>query len=75
MRYRGASRIEIVKMKWEFLTTHIARKTFITLSLERGMRPEVIMSITGHANYKAMKPYIKIVDKVKSEELYKAWKN
>lgn len=72
-RYRGAERIDSKIPKYELITTHTARRTFITLSLEKGIRPEVVMSITGHKDYKTFKAYIKITDTVKKEELLKAW--
>ncbi|RMG67945.1 MAG: site-specific integrase [Bacteroidetes bacterium] len=59
--------------KHVLISTHTARRTFITLSLEKGMRPEVVMQITGHKNYKTLMRYVRIVDKVKEEELMKAW--
>lgn len=73
-RYRGAKREDSMSPKHELITTHTARRTFITLSLEKGIRPEVVMSITGHKDYKTFKAYIKITDTVKKEELLKAWK-
>lgn len=71
--YRGPAEQRVHYKKWELLTTHAARRTFITLSLEKGMRPEVVMSITGHKDFRTMKPYIKISDRVKAQELKKAW--
>ena len=47
--------------------------TFITLSLEKGMRPETIMEITGHKSLKTFQKYIKIVQKVATKELKNAW--
>lgn len=73
-RYRGPKRIDSKIPKFELITTHTARRTFITLSLEKGIRPEVVMSITGHKDYKTFKAYIKITDTIKKEELLKAWK-
>ena len=73
-RYRGASRIDRKIPKNELITTHTARRTFITLSLEKGIRPEVVMSITGHKDFKSFSAYIKIVDTVKKDELLKAWR-
>ncbi len=72
-RYRGASRIDKKIPKHDLITTHTARRTFITLSLEKGIRPEVVMSITGHKDFKSFSAYIKIVDTVKKDELLKAW--
>lgn len=70
-RYRGGLPIERSKPKYEFITTHVARRTFITLSLEKGMRPEVVMEISGHKDWRVFKQYIKIVTKVKEKEMEK----
>lgn len=73
-RYRGAKRLDSKIPKYSLITTHTARRTFITLSLEKGIRPEVVMSITGHKDYRTFKAYIKITDNVKRAELLKAWR-
>lgn len=72
-RYSGKDVIEEIKPKYEFLSTHTARRTFVTLSLEKGMRPETVMSITGHKDYKTMQRYLKITSKVKAIEMDKVW--
>jgi len=74
-KFRGVEEIQIKKPKYEFLTTHAARRTFVTLSLEKGMRPETVMSITGHKEYRTFKKYIKITNKVKSVEMNRIWDN
>lgn len=73
-KYKGAERENIIKQKWELMTSHTMRRTFITQSLERGIRPEIIMKITGHSDYKTMQRYIQITDKTKATEIQKAWK-
>lgn len=72
-RFKGAERIESVEPKHQLITTHTARRTFVTLSLEKGMRPETVMAITGHKSYKNFKRYIKLTDKVKTAELKRIW--
>ena len=74
VRYRGNERIETIKPKYDFITTHTARRTFVTLSLEKGMKADTIMEITGHTNYKTFRKYIKITSKVKHQEMNKFWK-
>ena len=74
VRYSGNERIENIKQKYDFITTHTARRTFVTLSLEKGMKPETIMEITGHTNYKTFRKYVKITSKVKHQEMNKFWK-
>lgn len=73
IKYRGSERIENALPKHDFITTHTARRTFVTLSLEKGMRPETVMAITGHKDYKTFKRYIKITSKVKEVEMNKIW--
>ena len=74
VKYRGAERIEEIYPKYELVSTHCARRSFVTLSLEKGMRAETVMEITGHSNYKTFKKYIKITSKVKEIEMNNIWK-
>ncbi len=73
VRYRGADRIEYTEPKHNFVSTHTARRTFVTLSLEKGMRPETVMKVTGHKDYKTFKKYIKLTDKVAAQEMKAVW--
>jgi len=73
VRYRGSEKVEERGPKWEFLSSHVARRTFVTLSLERGMRAEVLMSFTGHKSHKTMKRYIALTETVRKEEMEKVW--
>ena len=57
--------------KYSVLTTHAGRRTFIVNALRLGIPAPVIMEWTGHSDYKAMKPYIKIVDAAKIENMAK----
>lgn len=72
-RFKGAEEIQVTKPKYEFIGTHTARRTFVTLSLEKGMRPEIVMSITGHKEYNTFKKYIKITNKVKNIDMKRIW--
>ena len=67
----GNNRHEEVYPKYELLTTHCGRRTFIVNSLFLGIPAEVVMKWTGHSDYKSMKPYIKIVDELKVENMKK----
>jgi site-specific recombinase XerD len=58
--FKGHERITDILPKYELIGTHTGRRTFITNSLTMGIPAEVVMKITGHSDYKAMKPYIKI---------------
>ena len=69
--YAGSERIENVYPKYELLTTHCARRTFVVNALRLGIPAEVIMKWTGHSDFSAMRPYVKIVDELKEKEMRK----
>jgi integrase len=73
IKYKGAERIETYKPFHELLTTHVARKTFITNALEKGMPTEVIMDITTHKSHRTFKRYYKIQDDFKKKEMEKVF--
>lgn len=64
--YNGNNRQERVVPKYEVLTTHAGRRSFVVNALRLGIPAQVVMEWTGHSDYKAMKPYIKIVDEAKA---------
>ncbi len=67
--YIGTKRINKTTPKHELMSTHVGRKTFVCVSLSLGASPQTIMKITGHSDYKAMKPYIEIADKDKRKAM------
>lgn len=67
--YRGGGRVEETFLKWELLSTHAGRRTFICYALSIGIPPQVVMKWTGHSDYKSMKPYIDIAEKTKSNAM------
>jgi integrase len=56
--YRLQEKIEVHTPKCD-LSTHTARRTFIVTALNEGVSTNLIMLITSHSDYKAMRPYIK----------------
>ena len=69
--YKGNERIEERHPKYELVGTHTGRRTFIVNALSLGIPPNVVMKWTGHIDYKAMRPYIDIVDSIKAESMTK----
>ena len=69
--YKGNERIDEVYPKWQLIGTHTGRRTFICNALMLGIAPQIVMKWTGHSDYKAMKPYIDIVDSIKASEMTK----
>lgn len=67
--FQGNQRFEEVLPKWQLLTTHVARRTFVVTALQLGIPAEVIMRWTGHSRYEAMKSYIAIVDELKRNSM------
>ncbi|RYE54766.1 MAG: site-specific integrase, partial [Sphingobacteriales bacterium] len=73
VRFNGAKRIATTYPKYELIGVHTGRKTFATLSLERGMSAEEVMTITGHKDYQSFKRYVKITEQRKKVVMLKAW--
>jgi hypothetical protein len=59
-KYRGVERIEYTKPKYDFVSSHTARRTFVTLSLEKGMRPEIVMKLTGISLIRRLRSILKL---------------
>ena len=69
VHFMGKERFEETKPKYEYLTTHCGRRTFIVNALMLGIPAQVVMEWTGHSDYDAMKPYIAIVDEQKKRSM------
>lgn len=73
VRFHGKKRVTNTYPKYELISFHNARKTFVTLSLERGMSAEEVMTISGHEDYKSFKRYVNVTEKRKKVVMLKAW--
>ena len=67
--YKGGERYDEIYKKYELLTTHCGRRTFISNAIMLGIAPEIVMKWTGHEDYRTMKPYIAIADKAKKDAM------
>ncbi|TAH21224.1 MAG: hypothetical protein EAZ08_04290 [Cytophagales bacterium] len=56
-RYSGKQAFDIAKPKYEFISSHSARRTGITLLLQKGVPPTTIMKVTGHEDLKTLMKY------------------
>jgi integrase len=61
--HKQAQRIEKTVPKYELMTSHTARRTFITQSIIRGIPIPAIRKMTGHKDLKSFQKYIKLTDK------------
>ena len=59
-KYLGSKKMIERFQRWEIVTSHTARRTFITLSSTKGMPDHIIMSITGIRDPKTLQKYKKI---------------
>jgi integrase len=73
VRYRGGRRESETLAKWQRLTCHTGRRTFATLALEQGLRPELVMKITGHKSWASFKRYVNITADVVSKEFHRVY--
>lgn len=73
VRFRGARREEKTYPKYELIRVHTGRKTFATLSLEKGMSAEEVMKIGGWKSYASFARYINITEKRTKVVMSKAW--
>ena len=71
LRYSGRQRIEETLPKYEVITSHIGRHTFVVQALTLGIPSEVIRKYTGHKTEKTMRPYVAIADTLKAQEMEK----
>ena len=71
LRYSGRQRIEEALPKYEVVTSHIGRHTFVVQALTLGIPSEVIRKYTGHKTEATMRPYIAIADTLKAQEMEK----
>lgn len=69
--FKGGQRVEQVYPKWQKITFHCSRKTFITMAFELDIPPQVIMKFSGHKKMEMLNPYMAIVEKKKQQEMAK----
>ena len=72
-KFSGSKRLEFKKPKSAFVSTHTGRRTFITLSHEKGMPVEMIMKITGIRKWETLRKYLKVSEKAKLIQMNKVW--
>jgi site-specific recombinase XerD len=73
IRYQGSERIEKTYPKYELISTHVGRKTFISLAFEKGARSEIIRQVSGHKNPKVFDRYNRITPKTVDAEIRKVF--
>lgn len=64
---KGGKSISITHPKHDFVTSHVARRSFATNAYKRKIEPLLIMSITGHKTEIEFLKYLKITDEEKAD--------
>jgi integrase len=73
VRHKGGERISKVYEKWELITTHSARKSFISLSRKFQLADDVIMKITGITDRETLKKYKQLEKEQAADEMLSKW--
>ena len=55
------------------ITTHVGRHTFGTMSIDRGVRVNVLQKIMGHSSIETTMIYVHLTDKRPMEDISKAF--
>lgn len=72
-RHIGSKRITKTHKKHELITSHVARKTFVTNSLIFGMNERILREMTHHTDEKSFKRYVDISNFQKNKEMKSTW--
>lgn len=73
VRAFGAKFKSEISKKYELMSIHMGRRTFATLSLEKGIASQDVMAITGHTTYGSFKRYVNVSSERKQAVMAKAW--
>ncbi|OWP63501.1 hypothetical protein CDA63_08990 [Hymenobacter amundsenii] len=71
--YRGGQRITTTVPRWQLITSHCMRKSFITLALESGLPWDVIMRVSGHTDFRSFRRYVHTTDARQVTEFARVW--
>jgi hypothetical protein len=71
--YNGEMEIEFVPFH-EVLTTHVARKSYITNSLILNIPERVVRSISKHKNERSFKRYVDLSEEYKDQKVREAFR-
>lgn len=61
--------------KWKLMSSHIGRRTFITISIINKIPPNIIMKVSGHKQMQSFQKYIKIIYQDISTAFNEAYEN
>ncbi len=59
IKLEGSSEIKLQVPKYTQITTHTARRTFVSLASYEGLNQQVVKSVTGHSTDRMVDEYFK----------------
>jgi hypothetical protein len=71
-KFYGSKKISKDVPRWKMIASHTARRSFITLSLNKGVPDYLIMQVTGIKSLKTLQGYIRF-DKKLNKTISQAW--
>lgn len=72
-RVKAGRRMLLREPKWNFITSHTARRTFCSLLFQKGVDSQLIRAFSGHKTETAFQRYICLTVEQKSEMLKRMW--
>lgn len=64
--YKGAERVQVTKPKYELISFHTARATFISLMLGQGAPVHIVQKLVGHNDLKTTMGYVDVTAEEKN---------
>ena len=71
-KFYGSKKVSKDVPRWKMISSHTARRSFITLSLNKGVPDYLIMQVTGIKSLKTLQGYIRF-DKKLNKTISEAW--
>jgi integrase len=75
LKYDNVKKTRVIKSKWELITSHTARRTYISLNINKGIGIDTIMRTTGHNDFETLRIYIKQSQQSVYDEFQKVTEN
>lgn len=57
VRFSGVKEIETIQSKFKYMSSHMARRTFVTIMLEKGVPITMVQKITQHSDLRTLIKY------------------
>ena len=55
------------------VSSHTGRRTFVTISLKKGLIPEIVMKVSGHKSRESFERYVNITQQEAINKIKQVW--